>query len=78
MEKQKNLNIDDIIINFLKVNVGKAFTLESISKRIEGKFQSPEQLEYFRRNTKGLLTRLTFSFLINSEEYNGKDYYFVE
>jgi hypothetical protein len=71
------LNIDEIIISFLKANVGKAYTPESLSKRIEGRFQSSEQLEYFRSNIQGLLNRLTFSFLINSEEYNGKDYYYV-
>lgn len=71
------MNIDEIIINFLKSNMGKAFTPESLSKRIEGKFENPEQLEYFRKNTQGFLNRLSFSFLINSEEYNGKNYYFV-
>ena len=71
-------NIDETIIDFLTVNVGKAFTLESILKRIEGKFQSPDQLDYFRKNTKGILNRLIYSFRINTEEYNGKDYYFVE
>ena len=72
------MNIDETIIDFLKVNVGKAFTLESLLKRIEGKFQSPDQLDYFRKNTKGILNRLIYSFRINNEEYNGKDYYFVE
>jgi len=71
-------NIDETIIDFLTVNVGKAFTLESILKRIEGKFQSPDQLDYIRKNTKGILNRLIYSFRINTEEYNGKDYYFVE
>ncbi|MEJ2276214.1 MAG: hypothetical protein P8Y70_00470 [Candidatus Lokiarchaeota archaeon] len=71
------MNIDEIVINFLKTNFGKAFTLESLSKRIEGKFQSTEQLDYFRKYTQGLLNRLVFNFLIDMEEYNGKNYYFV-
>ena len=72
------MDIDEIIINFLKANIGRAFTPESLSKRIEGKFENPEQLDYFQKNTQGFLNRLSFSFRINSEEYNGKNYYFVE
>jgi hypothetical protein len=72
------LNVDDIIISFLRANSGKAFTPESLVKRIEGNFQNPDQLKYFQKNTQGLLNRLTFSFKINTEEYNGTNYYFIE
>lgn len=67
--------LDEIIIKFLNLNENLAFTPESLLKRIKNDIQNPDMLEYLRKNIKGVLNRLAFSYKINMHEYEGKIYF---
>ena len=72
------MDIDKLIIDFLKSNSGTAFTPESILNRIETKIQNPEELEYFKKYPQGVMNRLAFNLLVKTHEYEGKNYYFLD
>jgi len=70
-------DIEEIIINFLNLNKGKAFTPDSLLKRIKKDIQNSDILDYLQKYIEGALNKLTFSYLIDMHEYEGIKYYLM-
>ena len=71
MEMEMRRELEGIILNFLNLNKGNAFTPESILKRIKNDIQNLEMLEFFQKHTKGVLNKLAFSYQIDMHEHKG-------
>lgn len=70
--------VEDLLINYLKTNEGKAFTSKSLISRLEDTIDNPDAHEYFKTNLEGLLNNLTFKRIILSTQKEGDTYYFFE
>lgn len=83
LNKQSNLKMkkkeerDNQIINFFKSNPGRAYTLDSIMKRLESIVKNPEELDYFDENLEGILNKLLFNHNIQSNKQKDKIFYFL-
>lgn len=69
--------LEEIIINFLNLNKGIAFTPNSLLKRIKKDIQNTDITEYFQIYTEGVLNKLAFSYKIDMHEHEGKTYYLM-
>jgi len=82
LKKQKNKDqkmvrvLEDLVINHLKLNEGKAFILKVLLGQLKDKIENPNTYEYFKANSKGLLNKLTHNKAIKSTEKDGNMFYF--
>jgi len=82
LKKQKNQTqqmtktLEDLILNYLKQNEGKAFTSKVLLGKLEEIIENPQTYEYFKANSKGLLNKLIHNKTIKSTEKDGNRYYF--
>lgn len=67
--------VDNYIVNYLRKNTGKAFTPESMMKRIVNELDNREWKQYLAENLNGVLTKLLFAGRIKSNEYQGQTFY---
>ncbi|MFX1574260.1 MAG: tetratricopeptide repeat protein [Promethearchaeota archaeon] len=77
-EKKMIEELDVMLINFLKINAGKAFASHSLLERLEKVIENSEMLEYLQNNIEGILNKLLFNGKIQSNQHEGELYYFLE
>jgi len=70
-------DLEEIFINFLNLNKGKAFTPDSLLKRVKKDIQNSDMLDYLQKNIEGVLNKLAFSYLIDMHEHEGIKYYLM-
>lgn len=68
--------IDKFIVKYLQSNAGKAFTVESLMKRLVNESDNREWLEYLGKNIEGELNKLTFNGAIKSNQHQGGIFFF--
>ena len=68
--------ITQFVLDFLRRHSGKAFTNESLKKHLRTEIASQEWLEYLEVNLKGVLNKFLFTGEIESNEHEGKLFYF--
>lgn len=68
--------INKFLLKYLQSNAGKAFTVESLMKRLADELDDQERLDYLKKNTEGILNRLTFNGQIQSNQHQGRVFFF--
>jgi hypothetical protein len=68
--------IDQFLVKYFQSNTGKAFTAESIMKRLVVELDNREWLEYLVINIEGELNRLTYNGAIKSNQHQGRIFFF--
>ncbi|MFX1315027.1 MAG: zinc-ribbon domain-containing protein [Promethearchaeota archaeon] len=69
--------LEDLLINYFVMNKEKSFTAKAILYNLRVYIENPNALEYFKKNIKGLLNKLTFQRerILQSEQKDGITYY---
>lgn len=77
-EKRRKMveGIDRFLVSYLQSNAGKAFTVESMIKRLVNEVDNRDWLEYLGENIEGVLNRLAFSGAIKSNKHEQRVFYF--
>jgi hypothetical protein len=70
-------DLETIIINFLKLHKGIAYTPNSLLKRVKKDIQNSDMFDYLQKNIEGVLNKLAFSYLIDMHEHEGIKYYLM-
>lgn len=68
--------IDKFLVKYLQSNAGKAFTAESIMKRLVDELDNQEWLDYLVINIEGELNKLAFNGAIKSNQHQGRIFFF--
>ena len=68
--------VEETLVTYLYSQPGKAFTLNSLLKRLTESIEDPERVEMLEKNIQGILTRLTFEDKIKSNQHEGNWFYF--
>jgi hypothetical protein len=69
--------LDKMIYQFLKQNVGKAFTFTAILNRIIDNLEDENEIEYLKTNGEELLNQLSLRKYINVVVKQGEVFYLI-
>ncbi len=69
--------IEKLMVNYLRKNIGKAYSAKSLVKKLNIKTRNPSFNRYLKKNGEEILTAIALSGVVQKTQKDGLTHYFI-